>query len=134
MAAKPLAGRVTKTADDKGDLCHGVGKPAVDRSANSASKGGPRSRGKVIATKKSSKSAPPGVSIKAIRTGGHGSQERPEMLPNKKATGAYTLPKNRIIDENHWSLFQDVPRQDIETDGGWRRVRLGTYQGTGKRR
>ena len=56
------------------------------------------------------------------------------MLPSKKATGAFTLPKNRIKDEDHWSLFQDTPRQDIETDGGWRRVRLGTSQGTGKRR
>lgn len=57
------------------------------------------------------------------------------MLPSKKAASGFILPpKNRIKDEDHWSLFQDVPRQDLETDGGWRRVRLGTSQGTGKRR
>lgn len=56
------------------------------------------------------------------------------MLPSKKAVGGFSLPKNRIKDEDHWTLFQDAPRQDIETDGGWRRVRLGASQGAGKRR
>ena len=35
------------------------------------------------------------------------------MLPSKQATGAFTLPKNRIKDEDHWSLFQDAPRQAL---------------------
>lgn len=56
------------------------------------------------------------------------------MLPSKKATSGSAFFKNRIKDEDHWSLFQDTPCQDLETDGGWRRVRLGTSQVTGKRR
>jgi hypothetical protein len=135
LAARPLAGRVTKHANGKGDLCHGVGKPAVDLSANSASKGGQRTRGRAVARKKTPKSAPrPAFPIKPSERAVAGVKERPEMLPSKKATGSFTLPKNRIRDEDHWSLFQDAPRQDLETDGGWRRVRLGTSQGTGKRR
>lgn len=135
LAAKPLAGRVTKHANAKGDFCSGVGKPAVDVSANSASKGGRGTRGKVLGRKKSSKSAPrPPFPIKSSERAVAGVRERPAMLPSKKATGAFSHPKSRMKDEDHWSLFQDAPRQDIETDGGWRRVRLGTSQGTGKRR
>jgi hypothetical protein len=88
-----------------------------------------------MARKKSPKAAPrPAFPIKPSERAVMGVKARPEMLPSKKTTGAFTLPKNRIKDEDHWSLFQDAPCQDIETDGGWRRVRLGTSQGTGKRR
>lgn len=133
LAGKPLAGRVTKHANTRGELCGGVGKPAVDLSARS--KGGQRPRGKVKARKKNPKSTPRSAfPIKHSERPVTGPRERPEMLPDKKATGSVSRPKNRIKDEGHWSLFQDAPRQDIETDGGWRRVRLGTSQGTGKRR
>ena len=135
LAAKPLAGRVTKHADGKGDLCRGVGKLAVGLSANSALKGGQRTRGKVVARKKSPRCAPrPAFPIKPSEWAVTGVKERPAMLPSKQPSGAFTIPKNRVKDDDHWSLFQDDPRQDIETDSGWRRVRLGTSQGTGKRR
>jgi hypothetical protein len=110
LAAQPLAGRVTKHANERGDLCTGVGKPAVDLSANAVAKGGQRTRGKVIARKKSPKSAPrQAFPIKPSERAVTGVKGRPEMLPSKKATGAFTLPKNRIKDEDHWSLFQDAP-------------------------
>lgn len=135
LASQPVGGRVTKHANGKGDLCSGVGKSAVDVSANSAPKGGRRTGGKVRARKKYPKSAPrPAFPIKPSERAVTGSRERPAMLPSKKAAGAFVRPQNHIKDEHHWSHFHDAPREDIETDGGWRRVRLGTSQGTGRRR
>lgn len=135
LAVRPLAGRVTKHANGKGDLCSGVGKAAVNLSAKGAPKVGQGAQGRVIARKKSPEPSPrPALQIKPSDRPVPGNRERPDILPSKKAAGGFSLPRNRIKDEDHWTLFQDAPRQDIETDGGWRRVRLGASQGTGKRR
>jgi hypothetical protein len=61
-------------------------------------------------------------------------RERPDVLPLQKAAKVHEDLKGRMTGADHWSFFQDSPRQDLETDAGWRRVRLGPSQGTGKRR
>lgn len=61
-------------------------------------------------------------------------RKRPDVLPAKRPTGVLPLPTRRGNGEVSWALLSDNPKQDLETDAGWRRVRLGTSQGTGRRR
>lgn len=130
LTAKPPAGKVITHENSSGDLCAGSGKPAVNLASRQKSKKLQAARGKVAAPPKTSKATP----RSAIHQSVAAKRERPEMLPSKIPAGAYSAPKSRMNAELHWSFFQDNPRQDMETDAGWRRVRLGTSQGTGKRR
>lgn len=61
-------------------------------------------------------------------------RERPDVLPPRKSTGALPAPTQRSTRGERWAMLADNPRQDLEMDAGWGRVRLGTSQGTGKRR
>lgn len=130
LTTKPLAGKVIVHAASNGDLCPGSGKAA----ANSASRRKPRksqaARGKVAAPATTSKPNSRSQTEKSVGE----KRERPHMLPTKKAAGVFPVSKSRMSGEGHWSFFQDNPRQDMEADAEWRRVRLGTSQGTGKRR
>jgi hypothetical protein len=130
LTAKPVAGKVIAHTARDGSLCPGSGKAAV----NTASRRKPRkskvARGKGLVLTGTSKSNSPSQTQKPVAS----ERKRPVMLPTKKATGVYPDPKSRMRSGDHWSFFQDNPRQDMETDAGWRRVRLGTSQGTGKRR
>jgi hypothetical protein len=130
LTAKPLAGKVIMHAASNGGLCPGSGKAA----ANPASRRKPRksqaARGKIgapVDTSKPNSRSQTQNSLAAKR-------ERPEMLPVQKAAGVFPVSRSRMNGEDRRSFFQDNPRQDMETDAGWRRVRLGTSQGTGKRR
>jgi hypothetical protein len=130
LTAKPVAGKVIMHTASNGSLCPGSGKAA----ANPASRRKPRksqvARGKDVIPTDTSKSSSRSQTQKSVAA----KRERPEMLPAKKATGVYPDPQSRMKGGNHWTFFQDNPRQDMESDAGWRRVRLGTSQGTGKRR
>lgn len=130
LTAKPVAGKVIVHAASNGSLCPGSGIAA----ANPVSRRKPRKaqavRGKGVVSTNTSASNSRSQTKKSVAA----KQERPEMLPAKQATGVYPDPKRRMKGGDHWSFFQDNPRQDMETDAGWRRVRLGTSQGTGKRR
>lgn len=131
LTAKPVAGKVIAHLTSIGGLCPGSAKSAASsHSGRKPRKPKARQRG-VWDVKKASKSSHRSQAQKS----GAANRERPEVLPSKKATGGSSVPpKSRIQGEAHWSFFQDNPRQDIETDAGWRRVRLGTSQGTGRRR
>jgi hypothetical protein len=130
LTAKPLTGKVINHANSSGGLCAGSGKRAVNPASRQTSKKRQAARGQVAAPSKTSKTTP----RSPIQQPAVAKRERPEMLPAKKPTGVYSVPKSRMNGEDFWLLFQDNPRQDMETDAGWRRVRLGTSQGTGKRR
>lgn len=105
LAAKPLAGTVTKHANGRGDLCSGVGKAAVNLSATVAPKVGQGARARVIARKKTPKTSPrPALQIKPSARPVPKNRERPAMLPSKKGAGASSLPKNRMKDEDHWTF------------------------------
>ena len=130
LTAKPVLGKVIAHSARNGGLCPGSGK-AASNSAVKRKRKKPQARRNAV-----------GDEITASRSG-HRSQaqklvaekrERPEVLRTKKATRDLPAPNRRVSGEPHWSFFQDNPRQDLETDAGWRRVRLGTSQGTGRRR
>ena len=130
LTAKPLGGKVVSHKDRDGGLCAGSGMPAVNLATPQKSKRRRATAGRVASPVKQPKAS----------LGQHTKQpakekrERPDVLPAKKPTGALPVLTRRGNGEGRWALFSDNPRQDIEMDAGWRRVRLGTSQGTGKRR
>jgi hypothetical protein len=100
-------------ANSNGGLCPGSGKAA----ANPVSRRKPRKaqavQGKGVVSTDTSKSNSPSQTKKSVAA----KQERPEMLLAKQATGVYPDRKSRMKGGDHWSFFQDNPRQDMETDG-----------------
>jgi hypothetical protein len=130
LTAKPLTGKVIMHAASNGGLCPGSGKAAASPASRRKPKKSQAARGKAAAPAIASKPNSRSQTEKSVAA----KRERPEMLPAKKAAGVFPVSKSRMSGEGHWSFFQDNPRQDMETDAEWRRVRLGTSQGTGKRR
>lgn len=130
LTAKPVAGKVIVHAASNGSLCPGSGKAAATSAPRRKPRKSQAAREKPAVSTDASKSNSRSQTQKSVAA----KRERPEVLPTKKATGVYPDPKSRMKGGDHWSFFQDTPRQDLETDAGWRRVRLGTSQGTGKRR
>lgn len=142
MTGKLVNGLAGKHSDGDGQLCRGSGKPAYDGSkrlkmgslnSSKLDKVGQSRRQVAQGRGKQGQKAVPGGPRKPRGV----AAQRPDMLPAKKSVpgkAAIKKPKNWIEGELHWSTFQDMPRQDLETDAGWRRVRLGAPQGTGRRR
>lgn len=130
LTAKPLAGKVIMHSASNGSLCPGSGKAAARPASRRKPRKSQAARGKVAAPAITSKPYSRSQTKESVAA----NRERPEMLPAKKAAGVIPVSKSRMSGERHWSYFQDNPRQDMETDAEWRRVRLGTSQGTGKRR
>lgn len=130
LTAKPVLGKVIAHSARNGGLCPGSGKAASNSSIKRKSKKPQARRNAVGDGTTASKSR---LRLQAQKLVAE-KRERPEVLPTKKATGGLPAPNGRVSSEAHWSFFQDNPRQDLETDAGWRRVRLGTSQGTGRRR
>ena len=130
LTEKPFAGKVVSHKDRAGGLCAGSGMPAINLATSKKSK---RRRASVAGV-----AAP--VNQPKTSLGQHTMQpakekrERPDVLPAKKPNGIHPVQTRRGKGEASWALLNDNPKQDIETDAGWRRVRLGTSQGTGKRR
>lgn len=130
LTAKPLAGKVIMHTASNGGMCPGSGKAAAGPAARRKPRKSQSVRGKVAAPATTSKPNSRLQSEKSVAA----KRERPEMVPPKKAAEVFPVSKSRMSGEGHGSFFQDNPRQDMETDAEWRRVRLGTSQGTGKRR
>ena len=135
LAGSPLKGRVTRHANNSGEACAGAGKkvipsqPAGARSesiklASELRVKKQKSRGPTKTSQKSNSAAKPPKAGKA----------RPEVLPTQKFSRHSVKAKRDAATDNYWTLFGDVLGQDLETDRNWSRVRLGTSQGTGKRR
>lgn len=129
LTAKPVAGKVIVHTASNGALCPGSGKAAASLISFRKPTKSQAIGGRVAASKKKAKAHNRSEARKSVDE-----RERPEVLPVKIAAEAHKVPKDRMTGGNDWSFFQDSPRQDLETDAGWRRVRLGPSQGTGKRR
>ena len=140
LAGKPLNGLAGKHSGSDGQLCSGSGRPAFNASKR------PK-QGSSAKPKRTSQRQPQGPEHRRPKGGANAPnnpravvvRERPEVLPPpgkrpKSGKEVFKNPKNMIAGELHWSTFGDMPRQDLQTDAGWRRVRLGAPQGSGKRR
>lgn len=130
LTAKPLAGKVITHAASNGGLCPGSGKAAASPATRRKPRKSQAARGRVAVPAITSKPNSRLQSEKSVAA----KRERPEMVPAKKAAEVFSVSRSRKGSEGHWSFFQSNPRQDMESDAEWRRVRLGTSQGTGKRR
>lgn len=130
LTARPVAGKVIVHTASNGSLCPGSGKSAANPATRRKPRKSQEPRRKDAFPTDTSKSNSRSKTRKSVAA----KRERPEMLPTKHPADVYPDPKSRMKGGDHWSFFQDNPRQDMETDAGWRRVRLGTSQGTGKRR
>ncbi|BCW66048.1 hypothetical protein NicSoilB4_08110 [Arthrobacter sp. NicSoilB4] len=128
LAQVSPGGLATKHADRKGNFCGGVGQPVVSNAGSKRAIGsGPTS----------TKASVPIASRRVeslVRSVNKRLKERPAVLQITNARSSAKFSSAATRGEDHWSLLSDSPREDLETDRAWRRVRLGTSQGTGKRR
>jgi hypothetical protein len=135
LSGSPLSGRVAKHANQKGEACRGAGKMAVKASQPSSTRGQVGTRGDLRARKKEpSKTTNPAFLVKPTGRPLQQRAARPEVLPQKGVAGRAAHTGRDDSSEAYWSLFGDVLKQDLETDRNWLKVRLGTSQGTGKKR
>lgn len=130
LTAKPLRGKVVSHQNRDGGLCPGSGTRAVNLATPKKSKRRRATVGMVASKVKQPKSS----RGQYITEPAQEKRERPDVLPPRKSTGALPVPPKRGTGAESWALLSDNPRQDLEMDAEWRRVRLGTSQGTGKRR
>lgn len=139
LAGSPRVGKVTLHANRNGEACSGASKPAVG--AKDKTRSGAPSREKKRQPAKLTAGAKP-ATLTSNRKAQLGAKSVPQPQVKRRDTARHkdnrdaqskATARQAAADE-YWSLFGDVLRQDLETDRNWRRVRLGTSQGTGRRR
>lgn len=128
LTAKPVAGRVIAHTASNGTLCPGSGKAAANSTSVKRPRKSQASGAKPAASKKNAKAHSSSEIRKSVDA-----PKRTQALP-VNASEVHKFSKGRTNSGAYGSFFQDSPREDLETDAGWRRVRLGPSQGTGKRR